>query len=282
MLGAAHHFAVDGCFIQTTAQQLNHLIDEQLSIQPLLVQQTRNMLVVVGLEVAEREVFQLPLDMADAQPVCQRRVDIEYFARHQVAFLAVAVLDAAYGAGALGDLDQCHAHVIDHRDQHFADVVHLSDTGTEHGIIGARVLAAADRGHLQHAINQPGNGVAEAFTNGFERQLALAYRAVEDRRDQGFLVLLQFRQDLRHLQPGTETADGILCPVIIRIGNGCAGLLGQQTRLPDLFDIADLNLLLQTQQPEIQVYRAVFPYRMIFSNLHHGLSHSCLASGDDC
>jgi hypothetical protein len=47
-------------------------------------------------------------------------------------------------------------------------------------------------------------------------------------------------------------------------------LLSQQTRLTDLVDIADFHLLLQTQQPEVQINGTIFSYRVFFSNLHHG------------
>lgn len=98
---------------------------KRFAVQPALVQQLGDLLVLVGLEVAERQVFQLPLDMTDTQSMGQWRIDVEHLAGHPQAFLVIGGLDRADGTGTFGELDQGHAHVVDHGHQHLAQVLHL-------------------------------------------------------------------------------------------------------------------------------------------------------------
>ncbi len=63
-------------------QRMHDILDITVSIQPLLRQLLGDRLVFGLVQVAEGQILQLPLDLADAQPMGQRRIDIEYFARH--------------------------------------------------------------------------------------------------------------------------------------------------------------------------------------------------------
>src|SRR5690625_1329239 len=74
-------------FLQSGA----HGFDVVLAVQPALVQQPGNLLVGLGLQVAKREVFQLPLDVADAQPVGQGCVEVEHLPGHAVALAGLSL-----------------------------------------------------------------------------------------------------------------------------------------------------------------------------------------------
>jgi hypothetical protein len=52
------------------------ILDEALACAALLVQQLRDALVGVRLQETEGQVFQLPLELPDAEPVRERRVDV--------------------------------------------------------------------------------------------------------------------------------------------------------------------------------------------------------------
>jgi hypothetical protein len=51
----------------SSLQLVHHIADEALAVQPPLMQQLGDLLVLIGLEVAEGQVLQFPLDMADTQ-----------------------------------------------------------------------------------------------------------------------------------------------------------------------------------------------------------------------
>ena len=57
------------------------VLDVVLAIEPALVEQPGDLLVGLGLERAQREVFELPLELPDAEPVGERREQILRFAR---------------------------------------------------------------------------------------------------------------------------------------------------------------------------------------------------------
>ncbi len=110
---------------QLVLQLVHHVADEALAVQPPLMQQLGDLLVLVGLQVAEGQVFQLPLDVTDTQAVRERRVDVEHFTRDTQAFLVIGGLDRPDCARAFGQLDQRHTHVVDHGHQHLAQVLDL-------------------------------------------------------------------------------------------------------------------------------------------------------------
>ncbi len=266
VLGAPADVGLDPGGGQLGAQLVHHRGDVLLAIQAPLVQQLGDLLVLLGLEVAERQVLQLPLDVADAQAVRQRRVDVEDFAGDAVALLVVGVLHRADRAGALGELDQRHAHVVDHRHQHLAQVLHLR-LGAEHQRL-ARVEAGADRRHAQHAFDQLGDGGAEALVDVGELDLPLAHAAVEHRGDQRVLVELEVGEDLGDFQAGLETR-GAFDPEVLR---GIRLLLDLAGELAGLAHGVAIQRRVETDdvvQPRLQIDAAVGIDRLMRSDLYH-------------
>jgi hypothetical protein len=98
--------------------------DKAIALQTLAIEQARNAHVGIVVEVAEGQILELPLQVADTEPVRERRVDIKDIASHEFASLLV-VLDRADRTGALGELDQSDAHIVDHGHEHLADIVSL-------------------------------------------------------------------------------------------------------------------------------------------------------------
>src|SRR5256885_1059801 len=89
----------------------------------------RDLLLDVGkvprLQVAEGEVLELDLDPLDAEPVGERRVDVESLLRDAVLRLGLHVLEGPHVVGPVGELDEDDANVLRHRDQHLAEVLGL-------------------------------------------------------------------------------------------------------------------------------------------------------------
>ncbi|RMS15574.1 hypothetical protein ALP72_05645 [Pseudomonas coronafaciens pv. coronafaciens] len=276
----ALHFAPDGIDVfRPTADvgrhagrlqlvvELGHdFADEALAVQPALVQQLGDLLVLVGLEVAERQVFQLPLDVTDAQAMRQRRVDIEDLAGHPVALFVVGVLHRPNRTGALGQFDQRDAHVVDHRDEHLAQVFDLRLTAQHQRLPGAK--AGADRGHAQHAVDQFGNGGAKALLDFRQRNDPFAHATVYDRSDQRILIQLEVSEDLRDFQTGLETG-GAFCPVILVDLVVLLGLPGKFTGLFHDFPVQDQVDADNMIEPCVEIDTAVCVYRLVRSHLYH-------------
>ncbi len=71
VLGATADVGLDAGRLQLGAQLAHHVADEALTVEPPLVQQRGNLFVLVGFEVAEGQVLQLPLDVTDTQAMRQ-------------------------------------------------------------------------------------------------------------------------------------------------------------------------------------------------------------------
>ena len=86
---------------------------------------SRDALVVLRLEVAEGQVFQLPLDLPDAQAVRQRRVDLHRLLGDAAAVSAGSRPQRAHVVQPVGQLDDHDADVLRHREEHLAQVLRL-------------------------------------------------------------------------------------------------------------------------------------------------------------
>ena len=125
---------------------------------------------VVGLrvEVAEGEVFQLRLELPDAEPVGERRVDLHRLLGDAELLVARHRAERAHVVQAVGQLDQDDADVVDHRQEHLAQVLGL--------LLCARGPAWSDRlagpgdlAELGDAVDQPGDAVAELWLDLLQR-----------------------------------------------------------------------------------------------------------------
>src|SRR5690606_28147055 len=72
VLGPAGDLRVDALRSQGLVQLRLDLLDVALAAGAVVVEQRRDATVGLGLQVAEREVLQLPLELPDAEPVGQR------------------------------------------------------------------------------------------------------------------------------------------------------------------------------------------------------------------
>ena len=118
---------------------------------------------------------------------------------------------------AVGELDQDDPDVRGHRDHHLPVVLRL-------------VLVAAlerDPGQLRHAVDQPGDGVAEELAHLIEARRRVLDRVVEQRRAEGLGVEPQPGADLGDLdRVGDEVLAGT--PALVRMA-----LAGERERLLD-------------------------------------------------
>ena len=99
--------------------------DVALAVGAALADHRLDLLVLARMQRLEREVLQLPLHRVDAEPVCERRIDLERLFRLLDLLLLAEVLDLAQVVQPVGQLDQDHAHVRRHRDDQLAVVLGL-------------------------------------------------------------------------------------------------------------------------------------------------------------
>jgi hypothetical protein len=146
-------------------------VDERRRGLRALLDARRERLVARGVEVLEREVLELVLDLRHAEPAGDRGVDVERLAGDALAPLFRQVLQRAHVVQAVGELHQDHPDVVDHRQQHLAvrlglpllggrvrDLRDLGDTLDDVQHVRAEVVLQPFRGGervLEHVVEQP-------------------------------------------------------------------------------------------------------------------------------
>ena len=123
-------------------------------------------LVGLRLEVLERQLLELVLDLAHAQPVGDRRVDVERLLGDLDAPLLRQVVERPHVVQPIGELDQDDADVIHHRQQHLAEVLGLP-------LLAGREGDGADLGH---ALDDVGDLGAEELGDALGRGRACPRR----------------------------------------------------------------------------------------------------------
>jgi len=102
------------------------------------------------MEVLEGEIFQLPFQLCQTQPVGKWGVDGERLARNRLAPLRRKRCKGAHVVQPVGKLDQDDAHIADEREQELAVGLGFGD-----------LAVLDDAGDLGHAVHDFGDGGAE-------------------------------------------------------------------------------------------------------------------------
>ncbi len=100
--------------------------DELLALGSLLVEMLRNLLVDRRMQKAKGEILEFPLQFPDAEPVGQRRIERQRFARHRdPQLIRLFGGKVTQGLCTRGQPQEDHADVLDHRQQHLAQYLDL-------------------------------------------------------------------------------------------------------------------------------------------------------------
>ena len=200
-VAAAHdHLLVDGVVVLRpaghrgldlgAAQVVGHLRahpgEVLLTGRCALGDEPHDLVVDLGVEGGEGQVLQLPLDGVHAEPVGQRRVDLERLVGLALGRLA---RDVAPGAGVVqpvGELDDEDADVAGHRDDHLA-----------HGL-GLGRLAVGDLVELGHPVDEPRDLVAEVAAQLRQLVVGVLDRVVQQRRRERGRRHPELGEDRRH------------------------------------------------------------------------------------
>ncbi len=128
--------------------------------------------VALGVQDVEREILELPLHVGDAEPMRERRVDVERLLGDPLLLRGRERTDRPHVVEPVRELDQEDADVLRHRDEHLAqgggllrlprvevEAIELGDTVDDAGDLGPeQLLEVLDRHHgvLDRVVQQRG------------------------------------------------------------------------------------------------------------------------------
>ena len=172
VLRAAIQVALDPVPGELRLEDRDRPLDVALAARPARVEVRRQLAVALRVEVLEREVLQLPLDLPDAQPLGQGRVDLHGLARDPELLLRREAGQRAHVVEPIGQLDEDDPDVLGHREQHLADVLGL--------LLLVRV--GGELGQLRDAVHEVGDFRAEVLLDVGQGLVGVLRHVVEQRR----------------------------------------------------------------------------------------------------
>ena len=161
---------------QVALEPRAQLLDVAFALDALLVEQARDELVGLGLEKAEREILDLPLDLPDAEPVGQRREHLQRLARHALGHGPLAGRRVAQRLQARGQPQHHHAQVAREREQHLAHVLGLRAGAVAWRMRRGRARLLLHMHQLGGLDRQRGEVVAEHLGDHFLRPVQVLAR----------------------------------------------------------------------------------------------------------
>ena len=103
----------------------DRLVDCALALAAAAFEKAGDAFVEFGLEVAERQVFQFPLELPHAEAIGERGVDVERFARELRSLGIRRAREPAQRLRAARKAQEHHADVPHHGEQHLAQHLRL-------------------------------------------------------------------------------------------------------------------------------------------------------------
>ncbi len=143
------------CLFHFLLDRSGHIVEKRFVGSAAFFQLRGQVAIVVRVEMLERKILQLAAQFSHTQPMRDRRVDIHCLLRDPPALFGVQIFQSAHVVQAIGQLDQHHADIVNHRQQHFADVFSL--------LLLAR--DTADVRDLRQAFHEVGDFISEIFAN---------------------------------------------------------------------------------------------------------------------
>ena len=110
---------------------------------------------VFRVEIFESQILELAAQLTHAEAVRDGRVNVHRLLGNALTLLGTEIFQGAHVMQAISQLDQHHADIVDHCQQHFADVLGLLF------FLGN----VADMRNLCEAFDQMGHFVAEIIAN---------------------------------------------------------------------------------------------------------------------
>ena len=116
----------DAVFAQLLVERIFHAAQKLLALHAPRFNGRSHLLVAHRVGVTEGQVFQFSAHLAHAQPVSQGRIDVQSLAGDGFLAVGLQVLERAHVVQPVGQLDEHHAHIRYHGQQHLAHVFCLA------------------------------------------------------------------------------------------------------------------------------------------------------------
>ena len=186
MLGTAGHARLDLGLPQVRGDVLDDLLEEDVAARGPLGDQPGDLVVALGVQRREGQVLEFPLDRVHAEPVGQRREDLQHLTRLAFLLLPGQVAQGAHVVQPVGELDDQDPDVAGHRDDHLAHGLGLGD------------LAVLDLVQLGDPVHQGRDLVPEIGPQLVEGVVRVLHRVVQQGRAQRLVVHAQLGEDRGH------------------------------------------------------------------------------------
>ena len=173
--------------LQRGADLLGDLAEEFLLVAARALQRALEHAIALRIGGLEAEVFELELEVVQPETLGDRRIDLERFARNGPAPRRLHRVDRAHVVRAVRELDEDHAQIAHHREDHLAERFRL------------RFLAALelDLVELGDAVDDLGHRLTELRGDLGLVDRRVFHDVVQDRGDDRVRIHAQLREDLR-------------------------------------------------------------------------------------
>ena len=214
VLRAAEHLGLDPGLGQLTGHLVDHGAQVGVAAGRAVGDEADDLVVALGVQDREREVLELPLHRRHPEAVGQRREHLECLAGLLGLLLRLEEAHRAHVVQPVGQLDDQHARVARHRDDHLADRLGL----------GGR--AELDLVELRDAVDEVRDLGPEVGRELVQRVGGVLDGVVQQRGDQRRRVHPQLAEDRRHGQRVGDVRVAALAhlPVVGALG-GVVGAL---------------------------------------------------------
>ncbi len=159
VLRPAHHLGRDAGARELARDLRDHGIDVALAVDARLVEPAGDAAVLGRLEPAERQVLELPLELPDAEPVRERRVDLARLPREVQPGGVVELARVPHPAQLVREAHEHEARVGDDGEQHPAQRVRLA---ARQAAAGRRQGARAKLAETPELLREDRRGLADA------------------------------------------------------------------------------------------------------------------------
>ena len=183
--------------LQFALQQILELLDVAFALGTAHFERRRDVLVVARLQIAERGILQLPFHLPDAEPVCERRVDLAGLDREFSLQHGIERLRGAHSLQLLGQPHHDQANIADDRHQHLSQRLGLRRLEAPlRGPIGRQ----AELSQLAQGSRQSNGLLPEALHGALPIEKPLIEERTQQCGDDHIVVGIERAHDLGHIE----------------------------------------------------------------------------------
>ncbi len=233
VLLAAAHRGSDAGLLQAGSDRFEDAVDDFATVATRGIDGLLQHLVARREEMPERELLQLLKETVQPEAIGDGRVDVDRLAGDACALLRLHHVERAHVVQPVGELDEDHADIACHREQHLAEVLRLL----------VFLAFEFDAVELGDAVDEIGHHLAELLGDLGLGDRRVFHHVVEQRGGERLRVEMPLREDLRDRERmgdvgfaglaelpvvglGTEAVGGFELREVLRLQ--VAGSLAQQ------------------------------------------------------